>query len=78
MTTDSPPMAQIEGRWVRRLRIAGFVVVFCGGWLLGHAGASLPASMPSSAAVGLPAHAASHPSVPRWLQTLRASSSSTP
>ena len=78
MTMDSPPMAQIEGRWVRRFRIVGYVVVFCGGWLLGHAGASPPAPMPSSAAVGLPAHATPHPSVPRWLQALKASSSPTP
>lgn len=72
MTSHAPGRTGARGRWMRRLRTGGFVVAFVGGWLVGHATAR-PAA--STHAVMQRAQTAAHPSTPRWLRALRASSS---
>lgn len=81
MTEDASPPAHSQGRWARRLRIMGFIVAFCGGWLVGHTSADPPAPVPPTlvaAEARAPAAPPARPSAPRWLQALRAQSSPTP
>jgi hypothetical protein len=81
MTGDASPRAHGQGRWARRLRIMGFIVAFCGGWLVGHTSADPPAPVPPTlvaAEARAPATPPARPSAPRWLQALRARSRTTP
>jgi hypothetical protein len=75
MISDTPGRTGAGGRWMRRLRTGGFVVAFVGGWLVGHATARPAASTHAVMQRAQTAAPNLHPSTPRWLRALRASSS---
>ena len=75
MISDTPGRTGAGGHWMRRLRTGGFLVAFVGGWLVGHATARPAASPPAVMRRAQTAAPSPHPSTPRWLRALRASSS---
>ena len=78
MISDTPGRTGAGGHWMRRLRTGGFVVAFVGGWLVGHATARPAAPTHAVMRRAQTAAPTPHPSTPRWLRALRASSSPAP